>query len=104
MKIEAILPIEITLYNGSPLFNIAAVMTTNIDSTAIVYDAGLTSKEKNWETVNWADVYDRMQMVPCNMTDTSISQAVKYRTIIGNNAAAKYGAAFPAPQIQYFIH
>jgi len=92
--------IEITLYNGSPLFNIAAVMATSIDSTAIVYDAGLTSKEKNWETVNWADVYDRMQRVPCNMADTSISQPVKYRTIIGNNAAGSM-AVFPAPH-QYF--
>lgn len=27
--------IEITLYNGSPLFNVAAVMATKIDSTAI---------------------------------------------------------------------
>ena len=39
-------------------------MTTNIDSTAIVYDAGLTSKEKNWDAVTWANVYDRLQTVP----------------------------------------
>src|SRR6187402_1557194 len=32
--------LEITFYEGSPLFNVAAVMTTDLDSTAIVYDAG----------------------------------------------------------------
>ena len=38
--------LEITLYNGSALFNIAAVMSTDIDSTAILYDAGLINKGK----------------------------------------------------------
>ncbi|MEO5681649.1 MAG: hypothetical protein ABIQ88_03355 [Chitinophagaceae bacterium] len=92
--------LEITLYHGGPLFNIAAVMTTTVDSTAIVYDAGLISNEKNWNSIHWASVYDKLQTVPCNMNDTSINQAVKYRTIIGNNAAGSI-AVFPAPH-QYF--
>ena len=33
--------LELTLYNGSPLFNVAAVVSTEIDSTAILYDACL---------------------------------------------------------------
>ena len=92
--------IEITLYNGSPLFNIAAVMATEIDSTAIVYDAGLISKEKNWDAIHWADVDGKMQHMPCVLNDTSINQKVKYRTIIGNNANGSI-AVFPAPH-QYF--
>ncbi len=92
--------LEITLYHGSPLFNIAAVMATSIDSTAIVYDAGLISKEKNWNSIHWSDVYDTMQQAACNMNDSSINQAVKYRTIIGRNMAGSL-AVFPAPH-QYF--
>ena len=92
--------IEITLYDDSPLFNIAAVMSTGIDSTAIVYDAGLVSREKNWDTINWANTGDSMEHAACNMTDTSINQQVKYRTIIGNNKAGSI-AVFPAPH-QYF--
>lgn len=92
--------IEITLYNGSPLFNIAAVMSTSIDSTAIVYDAGLISKDKAWNTIHWANVYDSMQQADCNLDDTSINRAVKYRTIIGANTAGSI-AVFPAPH-QYF--
>src|SRR5690349_13383144 len=48
--------LEVTLYNGSPLMNIAAVMSTDVDSTAILYDAGLISKTKTWEKIGWSDV------------------------------------------------
>ncbi|MEP6727800.1 MAG: hypothetical protein ABJC98_18395 [Bacteroidota bacterium] len=92
--------IEITLYNGSPLFNIAAVMATDIDSTAILYDAGLISRKKNWDNIYWSDVYDSMQSAACNFSDTSINQQVKYRTIIGGSASGSM-AVFPAPH-QYF--
>ena len=92
--------IEITLYNGSPLFNVAAVMSTGIDSTAIVYDAGLVSKEKIWESIHWSNVYDTMQQAPCNNADSSVNVAVKYRTIIGTNEKGSL-ALFPAPH-QYF--
>ncbi|MEJ7778845.1 MAG: hypothetical protein WKF68_04570 [Daejeonella sp.] len=44
--------LEITLYNGSPLLNIAAVMATEIDSTAILYDAGLVSKKQVWNNIS----------------------------------------------------
>jgi len=37
--------LEITIYKGSPLINIAAVMSTQMDSTAIIYDAGLVNTE-----------------------------------------------------------
>lgn len=92
--------IEITLYNGSPLFNIAAVITTQTDSTAIVYDAGLISRKKIWDNISYADVYDSMHAVTCQMTDTVKNQAVKYRTIIGNSTKGSI-AVFPPPH-QYF--
>jgi hypothetical protein len=92
--------IEITLYNGSRLFNVAAVMSTTSDSTAIVYDAGLVSNEKVWDKVSWADVYDGLQTIPMDPTDTAKNEAVKYRTIIGETAGGSI-AVFPAPH-QYF--
>lgn len=92
--------LEITLFNGSPLVSIAAVMSTAADSTAIVYDAGLISKDENWNSIHWAAVDDHMQHTAVNINDTSIFQAVKYRTIIGSNAAGCI-AVFPAPH-QYF--
>ena len=92
--------LEITVYNGSPLFDIAAVMSTDKDSTAIVYDGGLISHTKNFESIAWTNVQDRMQQITCRLQDTSINQAVKYRTIIGTNTSGSI-AIFPAPH-QYF--
>jgi len=92
--------LEITLYNGSPLLNIAAVMATAADSTAIVYDAGLIGREKNWRHISWAGVENKMNSTAARMEDTSINQAVKYRTIIGGNEKGSI-AVFPAPH-QYF--
>ncbi len=92
--------IEITLYNGSPLVNVAAVMATEMDSTAILYDAGLVTKKPVWTTIAWSDTDKQMQSVPANLTQPNKAQAVKYRTIIGQNKAGSL-AVFPAPH-QYF--
>lgn len=92
--------IEITIYNGSPLFNIAAVMSTQVDSTAVIYDAGLASKSFDWEKITWADPYDHMQQTTVNRKDTSVNLAVKYRSIIGVGKEGSL-AVFPAPH-QYF--
>ncbi|MGN7722544.1 hypothetical protein [Chitinophaga sp. 22620] len=92
--------LEITLYNGSPLFNIAAVVSTTKDSTAILYDAGLVSKKGNWKNISWADVKDEMQYAAPAQQTPSTDLEVKYRTIIGENENGSL-ALFPAPH-QYF--
>ncbi|MBC6111275.1 hypothetical protein ACFOG5_09170 [Pedobacter fastidiosus] len=92
--------LEITLYNGSPLFNVAAVLSTQVDSTAILYDAGLTSKTDVWGSIAWSDVKKQMQSVKPALTDQSKNLEVKYRTVIGENKAGSL-ALFPAPH-QYF--
>lgn len=92
--------LQITCYNGSPLFNIAAVVTTLIDSTAIVYDAGLVSREMELQKIAFSDVYDQLQTLQPNAKDTAVPAAVKYRTIIGQTGAGSV-AVFPAPH-QYF--
>ena len=97
--------VEITVYQGSSLVNIAAVMATDIDSTAYLYDAGLVSKHgsgrpSGWTALAWADTNNRMQQIPVNVHQLNTPQAVKYRTIIANNAKGSI-AVFPAPH-QYF--
>ena len=92
--------IEITLYNGSPLFSVAAVVSTMKDSTAILYDAGLISKEMKWENIFWADVNDQMQSIQPGLNDSDRNEAVKYRCIIGKTKNGSI-AVFPAPH-QYF--
>ena len=92
--------LEITLYNGSPLLNVAAVMSSEADSVAIIYDAGLTSKAAVWEEVFWADPQDYIQAAKVGVTAASKNLAVKYRTIIGESKEGSI-AIFPPPH-QYF--
>ncbi|QMU30012.1 CehA/McbA family metallohydrolase domain-containing protein [Adhaeribacter radiodurans] len=92
--------LEITLYNGSPLFNVAAVMATEVDSTAILYDAGLVSKALVWKSISWSDSGDKLQTTTALTADTSTNLAVKYRTIMGTGENGNL-AVFPAPH-QYF--
>lgn len=92
--------LEITCYNGSPLFNIAAVVSTQKDSTAILYDAGLVSRKMEWTGVSFADVADKLQTVQPADSDTAMNVAVKYRTIIGKTENGSL-AIFPGPH-QYF--
>ncbi len=92
--------LEVTIYNGSPLINIAAVMSTAIDSTAILYDAGLISREMKWQHIAFANVDDGMERISPEFNDTAINEMVKYRTIIGQTNKGSL-AVFPAPH-QYF--
>ena len=75
--------LSITLYDQTALFNVAAVVSTAKDSTAIIYDAGLVSHEMAWDNISWANVYDTIKTLHPSFNDTAINEAVKYRTIIG---------------------
>ncbi|GAB3009267.1 hypothetical protein GCM10027051_07680 [Niabella terrae] len=92
--------LEFSFYNGSPLFNIAAVIATQKDSTAILYDAGLVNKKENWQQIAWADVQDELRHRNVTPVSPSVNQEVKYRTIIGMTPKGSL-AVFPAPH-QYF--
>jgi hypothetical protein len=92
--------IEITLYTGSPLINIAAVMSTAKDSTAIVYDAGLLNRTMNWDRVSWSNTEGELKNIQPVTSDTAKHEMVKYRTIIGHTQTGSL-AIFPAPH-QYF--
>ena len=92
--------LEITLYNGSPLFNVAAVMSTEVDSTAILYDAGLINKNVIWKNIAWSDTKKQMQYATPKQDENARNLEVKYRTVIGENNESSL-AVFPAPH-QYF--
>lgn len=79
--------------------NIAAVMHTSVDSTAIIYDAGLVNRS-GWKQVSWANTGNFIESASTDGTTPAKAQAVKYRTIIGESANGSV-AVFPAPH-QYF--
>ncbi len=104
--------IVITLFNGTALVKIAAVMSTSIESAAIVYDAGLIHRTSwdhdRWNNINpwgsllWADPLDKPHALT-RMSDPmgSTNVATKYRTIVAQNTKGSI-AVFPPPH-QYFF-
>ncbi|MET3112364.1 hypothetical protein AAKU52_000075 [Pedobacter sp. CG_S7] len=76
-------------------------MSTQKDSTAIIYDAGLTSAANDtWTQLLWADPENYLQAVKADVQAESQDVAVKYRTIIGETKGGSI-AVFPPPH-QYF--
>lgn len=92
--------LEVTFYNGSPLLNIAAVISTAAEAKAIVYDAGLVSKQPDWQKISWINTGDSLQQSAFNPNDTTHKLAVKYRAIAANGQQGTL-LVFPAPH-QYF--
>src|SRR5690606_14446705 len=92
--------LEITLYNGSRLLNVAAVMSTERDATAIIYDAGLVSGSSAFKEIFWYDTEGYLQSARVEDNKTSTNLPVKYRTIIGETDGGSV-AVFPPPH-QYF--
>lgn len=92
--------LEITLYNGSALWNVAAVMHTSRDSTAILYDAALTAKNPAFKTMAWSDTDEKLRQNESGNADSVHLLPTKYRTVIGQNEEGSL-ALFPAPH-QYF--
>ncbi|UPK72879.1 hypothetical protein [Chitinophaga filiformis] len=92
--------LEVTFYNGSPLLNIAAVITTAAPAKAILFDAGLVSMKADWQHISWMNTGDSLQQAQVASGDTAHRLAVKYRAIA---ASGKQGTivVFPPPH-QYF--
>ena len=90
----------ITVYQGSPLMKVEAMLTTAQDSLAILYDGGLVSEQLPWEKIWWANPEDFLEEHKADAQDESRPLAVKYRTIIGQSDGGSV-AIFPSPH-QYF--
>ena len=91
--------LEITLFNESPLINIAAVVKTQKDSTAIIYDAGLISSKDKWDAICWTETDGQFRTSKI-LEYGSKNLKVKHRTIVGRQENGSI-ALFPPPH-QYF--
>nr|WKN36080.1 hypothetical protein K4G66_27315 [Tunicatimonas sp. TK19036] len=92
--------LEFTLFNGSPLMKVEAVVSSEQDSLAILYDAGMVAQQSPWEKVWWANPEGYLQDTIVSDQAKSQAVAVKYRTIIGQSDKGSM-AVFPSPH-QYF--
>jgi len=92
--------LEITFYNGSPLVNIAAVVSTQDTAKAIVFDAGIVSPKPDWKNILWTNTGDSLKQTPVLVNDSVHNLAVKYRAIAATTDKGSI-TVFPPPH-QYF--
>lgn len=94
--------LEFTVCRNSPLVFAEAVVRTDEDGRAILYDAGLASGEPDWAGFAWRDPQGRLQRAPVARSRVMAPVAVQGRALV---AEARGGtgavAVFPTPH-QYF--
>jgi hypothetical protein len=85
-----------TVYPGCALVHVEAVVSTEKNACAILYDAGLTNREPPWKTVAWLDTADQWRRLEATSQKTATPVAVRHRTIIAESDAGSV-AVFPPP-------
>jgi hypothetical protein len=88
--------LRFTVYPGCRLVHVEAVVSTDKEDCAFLYDAGLTSSTPEWKTVAWMDTNDRLQRVSTTSQKTAAPVAVRHRTIVAEGPGGSV-AVFPPP-------
>lgn len=88
--------LQITLYPGCRLVHVEAVVHTEEDGRAILYDVGLTSDAPDWRSVWWLDTDDKSRRVPVGEQGAAGPVASRHRTIVAEAAGGSV-AVFPPP-------
>jgi hypothetical protein len=88
--------LRFTVYAGCRLVRMEAVVSTEQDACAIIYDVGLTSAEPDWKTLAWHDPDNNLQRVPAQEAKEAVPVAVRQRTIVAESANGAV-AMFPPP-------
>jgi len=92
--------LRFTVYPGCRLVHTEAVVSTEKDACAILYDAGLTSPTPNWKTIAWVDTKDQLQRVATDSQKTAAPVAVRHRTILAegeSGSVAVFNRRAPVP-------
>ncbi len=88
--------LRFTVYPGCALVHAEAVVSTEKNACAILYDAGLASAEPSWKTIAWLDNADRWQRVEASSQKAAVPVAVRHRTIVAEGDGGSV-AVFPPP-------
>ena len=92
---------EFTFYPTSRLIHVEAVMQTQEDRRAILYDAGLAGESAGWQAVAWMDTERRWQRIAAGLQTADQPLAVRHRAIIAETAGGSV-ACFPSPHQFHF--
>ncbi|HXG10321.1 MAG TPA: hypothetical protein VNK04_11200 [Gemmataceae bacterium] len=90
-----------TFYPGCRLVHVEAVVATQEDRRAILYDAGLVGEAPGWRHIAWIDTEGRLQRAVIDPQETDRPLAVRHRALV---AECDGGAVvcFPPPHQFHF--
>jgi hypothetical protein len=88
--------LRFTVYSGCRLIHSEAVLSTDKDACAILYDAGLISSRPDWKSIAWLDTKDHLQCRLASAQKTATPVAARHRTIVAETGGGSV-AVFPPP-------
>jgi hypothetical protein len=93
--------LEISVFVGSRLVHVEAVVMTQQEDRAFFYDAGLVAKSPSWTHFAWTDTEGQLHRETARAEGASAPAAVRHRMIV-TEAPGGSIACFPPPH-QYFF-
>jgi hypothetical protein len=93
--------LQVSVYPGGRLVHVEAVVSTNEDRRAFLYDAGLMADSPGWQRLAWVDTEGQWRRADVDSRGGDEPRAVRHRTIVAESAAGAV-ACFPPPH-QYFF-
>jgi hypothetical protein len=93
--------LQFTFYATSRLVHVEAVVQTQEDRRAIVYDAGLAGESAGWQRVAWMDPDSRWQRTAVESQPADQPLAVRHRAVVAETAHGSV-ACFPPPHQFHF--
>jgi hypothetical protein len=93
--------LRFTVYPGCRLVHTEAVVSTEKDACAILYDAGLTSLTSAGKTIAWMDTNDELQRVPAHSPQGAAPVAARHRAIFAEGDGGTVAVFAPPHQYLY---
>lgn len=93
--------IEFSFYAGCPLVRMDAVVTTQEDLRAILYDTGLVATEPSWQELVWFDTAGQLQQRPATPAGPAQPLQVRHRLIAAAGPQGTVVCLPPPHQYQF---
>ncbi len=90
-----------TFFAGSPLVKMEAVMSTDADRTAFVFDLGLVGAGAGWRRLAWTDVNGEARSAAVDENAGDQALAVRHRMIAAEGSEGSV-AVFPPPHAFFY--
>ena len=90
-----------TVYPGTRLVHVEAVVSTSEDRRAILYDAGLVGSTPTWQRTAWMDTSGQLRRRTVKTNEPARHLAVRHRAIMAESDAGTL-VVFPPPH-QFFF-